>query len=89
MNHTFSVLNLQTSKEFCFLLSQKGCFYLYYVLVFSVSVCAIFLFSHNKWESRYVFIARISSGIGNLSHRKHYYNLLYFHSQKPIKILKK
>jgi hypothetical protein len=46
-------------------------------------------FSQKKWRSRCVFMARISSVIGNLSNRKHYYNLLYFQSQKPIEIFKK
>jgi hypothetical protein len=33
-------------------------------------------------------MARISSEIGNLSLRKHYYNSLYFQSQEAIKTLK-
>jgi hypothetical protein len=45
--------------------------------------------SYKKWRSRFVYMARISSVIRYLSHRKHYYNLLHINqSQNPIKILK-
>jgi hypothetical protein len=36
----------------------------------------------------YLCMARISSVIGNLSHRKHYYNLLYFQIKNQLKFLK-
>jgi hypothetical protein len=56
MNHTLSLLHLQTTKEFCFLLLQKGEQFvlMHYFSVFSAPVCAI-MGQHQHISNQHIF----------------------------------